>query len=75
VAAGKGQDLGLGHALAGGLDLPVLVGVVIAAADVKGDRAAEVAGDRREVPASRVATVLGGEPRGAVEEGRPVPGG
>ena len=27
VAAGKGQDPGLGHALAGGLDLPVLIGV------------------------------------------------
>jgi hypothetical protein len=31
VAAGEGQDLGLGHALAGGRDLPVLVGVFVAA--------------------------------------------
>src|SRR5580693_8722409 len=64
VATGKGQDRGLGHALAGGLDLPVLVGVLCTAADVEGDRAAEVAGDRGEVPAPRVAAVLDGEARG-----------
>src|SRR3984893_16900639 len=75
VTAGKGQDLGLGHALAGGLDLPVLVGVLVAAADVEGDRAAEVAGDRGEVPAPRVAAVLADESRGVVEERRPVPAG
>src|SRR5260370_15888352 len=73
VAAGEGQDLGLGHALAGGRDLPVLVGVLVAAGDVEGDRAAEVAGDRGEVPAPRVAAVLGGRSRCGVEERRPVP--
>ena len=63
VAAGEGQDFGPGHALAGGLDLPVLVGVLVAAADVEGDRAAEVAGDRGEVPALRMAAVLADESR------------
>src|SRR5260221_993570 len=74
-AAGEGQDLGLGHALAGGRDLPVLVGVLVAAGNVEGDRAVQVAGDRGEVPALGVAAVLGGESRGVVEERRPVPAG
>jgi len=55
VTAGEGQDFGLGHALAGGRDLPVLVGVLVAAADVEGDRAVQVTGDRGEIPAPRVA--------------------
>jgi hypothetical protein len=69
------EDLGLGHALAGGLDLPVFAGIVTAAAYVESDRGAEVAGDSGEVPASRVAAVLGDKPRRAVEERRPVPAG
>jgi hypothetical protein len=35
----KGQDFGLGHALASGRDLPVLIGVLVAATDVEGDPA------------------------------------
>ena len=53
VAAGEGQDLGLGHALAGGRDLPVLIGVLLAAADVEGDRAVQVAGDRGQARGCR----------------------
>src|SRR5580704_6013589 len=75
VSAGKGQDRGLRHALANGLDLPVLVGVLVTAADVEGDRAAQLAGDRGEVPALRVVAVLDGEARGAVQERCPVPAG
>src|SRR5258708_9830366 len=67
VAAGEGQDLGLGHALAGGRDLPVLVGVLVAAADVQGDPAVQLPGDRGEVPALRLAAVPGDEARGVVE--------
>jgi hypothetical protein len=73
VAAGESQDFCLGYALAGRRDLPVLVGVLIAAADVEGNRAVQVAGDRGEIPALRVAAVLGDEARGIVEERRPVP--
>src|SRR5215471_19036029 len=73
VAAGEDEDLGVGHALSGGRDLPVLVGVLVAAADVEGDRAVQLAGDRGEVPALRVAAVLADEPRGVVHERRPTP--
>src|SRR5260221_12931382 len=72
VAAGEGQDRGLGHALAGGRDLPVLVGVLVAATHVEGDPAVQLAGDRGEIPALRVAAVLGDEARGVVEERRSV---
>ena len=75
VAAGEGQDLGLGHALAGGRDLPVLVGVLFAAADVEGDRADQIAGYRGEVPALRVAAVLGGKSRGICGRTPPRPAG
>ena len=75
VAAGEGQDLGPGHALAGRRDLPVLVGVLLAAAHVEGDRVTGVAGDRGKIPALRVAAVFGDEPRGVVQERRPVPAG
>jgi hypothetical protein len=53
----------------------VLVGVLIAAADVEGDRAAQLAGDRGEVPSLRMAAVLADESRGVVRERRPVPAG
>src|SRR6516164_5170943 len=51
VAAGEGQDLGPGHAPAGGGDLPVLIGVLDAAADVQGNRAGQLTGDRGQIPA------------------------
>jgi hypothetical protein len=75
VAAGEGQDLGLRHALAGGRDLPVLVGVFVAAADAEGDRAAGGTGDVGEIPALRVAAVLADESGRVVEERRSVPPG
>ena len=75
MAAGEGQDFGLGYSLAGGLDLPVLVGVLVAAPDVEADRAVQVAGDRGQIPASRVAAVLADEPGGVVHERRSVPPG
>ena len=59
VAAGEGQDLGSGHALAGSRDLPVLVGVLLAAADVERERAAEVTGEVGEIPPADAAAVLG----------------
>src|ERR1700732_3506509 len=75
VTAGEGQDLGLGHALAGGLDLPVLIGVLVAAADVEGARPVQLAGDRGEIPALSVAAVLSDEARGVMEERRSAPPG
>ncbi len=70
VAAGEGQDLGLRHALAGGRDLAVFVGVLVAAAHVEGDRAVQVAGDRSQIPAIGVAAVFGDEARRVVQERR-----
>jgi hypothetical protein len=72
VAAGEGQDLGLGHALAGGRDLVVLIGVLVAAADVEGDHAVQVASDRAQIPALGVAAVLADESPGVVGERRSV---
>jgi len=46
----------------------VLIRVLVAAADVEGDRAVQVAGDRGEIPALGVAAVLTDESRGEVEE-------
>src|SRR5712692_9215868 len=68
VTTGKGQDFGLGHAVTRGLDLPVLVWVLGAAAHVERDRAVEVAGDRRQIPALSVAAVFLDESRSFVEE-------
>ncbi|MDT7553868.1 MAG: hypothetical protein QOI16_2404 [Pseudonocardiales bacterium] len=73
VPAGEGQDLVFRHTSAGGRDLPVFVGVLDAARDGDRDRAAQLAGDRREVPTARVATVLADEPRRIVQEHCPVP--
>src|ERR1700733_11819502 len=73
VTAGEDQDLGAGHSLAGGRDLPMLVGVLLAAAHVEGNRAVKVAGDRGEVPPLRVAAVLADESGGVVREPRSVP--
>src|SRR5690348_16479762 len=58
VSAGEGQYFGLRHPLMRGRDLPVLVGVLVAADDVEGDRAVQVTGDRGEIPALRVAAML-----------------
>ena len=57
VAAWKLEDLGSGHALAGRLDLAVLVivRVLVAAAHIEGDRAVEFAGNGGAVPPLRVA--------------------
>jgi hypothetical protein len=73
VASGEGHDFGPRHTLAGGRDLPVLVGILLASTDVQGDRAVQLAGDPGEVPARRLAAVLVDEPRGEVEERRSVP--
>jgi hypothetical protein len=75
VTAGEGQDLGLGHALAGGFDLPVLVGVLVAVADIEGDRAVQADRDRGEIPALGVPAVLGDEACGVVGRTPLRPGG
>src|ERR1700704_2516682 len=58
VTAGEGEDFGLRHPLTSGRNLPVLIGVLVAASDVEGDRAVQVTGDRGQVPALRVAPGL-----------------
>src|SRR5262249_12811024 len=73
VAAGKGQDPGVGHAFAGGLDLLVLIWVLFATADVDVDHSVERVRDRCEVPAPRLAAMFADESGGAVNEGRSVP--
>jgi hypothetical protein len=73
VASGEGHDFGPRHTLAGGRDLPVLVGILLASTDVQGDRAVQLVGDPGKVPARRLAAVPVDEPRGEVEERRSVP--
>jgi hypothetical protein len=59
VAAGEGQDFYLGCALACGRYLAVFIGIFVAAADVEGDCAVEILGNRGEVPPVGVAVSIG----------------
>src|SRR5579859_1807681 len=75
VTAGEGQDLGAGNAFASGGDLPVLVWILLAAAEVDRNGAGHASRDLGKIPALRVTAVLADETGGAVQERRTFPPG